>query len=176
MLSLPDSVGRVFRPGPWCGQRDSSVSAHVEVHCLNHLRTRPPGLHSRCNRLIFRMSKLVRFTDKPLNEAHKEETLNQRVPGSSPGAPTKNIKHLQDQRRARSSQNGPLGRSWEDAATQPGLPRSRSDAMSEKKNEENWYTVHGVPTSVAECSDVFRFIQDVAWYPRGGECVRHVAL
>jgi hypothetical protein len=40
------------------------------------------------------MSKLVRFTDKPLNEAHKEATLNQRVPGSSPGAPTNKINPL----------------------------------------------------------------------------------
>jgi len=44
--------------------------------------------------LIYIASLNDHFTAKYLFAFVENETLNQRVPGSSPGAPTKQIKHL----------------------------------------------------------------------------------
>jgi len=42
-----------------------------------------------CNLLISWGIKTRSFTPKSLKRRHKHETLNHRVPGSSPGAPTR---------------------------------------------------------------------------------------
>ena len=46
------------------------------------------GLHFIRNALISNGSKTCQFVDKMLRSKQKDVTLNQRVPGSSPGAPT----------------------------------------------------------------------------------------
>ena len=46
-------------------------------------------LHFGCNRLILLGAKLEYFTAKSLSSHREGKTLNQPVPGSSPGAPTK---------------------------------------------------------------------------------------
>jgi hypothetical protein len=46
------------------------------------------NLHFACNQLILLGSNCFVFTANQLIYLPKNETLNQRVPGSSPGAPT----------------------------------------------------------------------------------------
>jgi len=46
------------------------------------------GLQFRCNPLFRKSPKRPRFTAKPFKLHGKQQTLNHRVPGSSPGAPT----------------------------------------------------------------------------------------
>jgi hypothetical protein len=53
-----------------------------------------PDLQFGCNPLICIGCLELIFTIKCLSLQVKNVTLNQRVPGSSPGAPTKPIKHL----------------------------------------------------------------------------------
>jgi hypothetical protein len=54
----------------------------------------PSNLQFTCNVLIWIPASAPIFTSKLLKLRVKKETLNQRVPGSSPGAPTKSFKHL----------------------------------------------------------------------------------
>ena len=51
-------------------------------------------LHLASNLLILNHHKIISFTVNPLIYRREQQSLNQRVPGSSPGAPTNNIKHL----------------------------------------------------------------------------------
>jgi hypothetical protein len=48
-----------------------------------------------CNLLIFQDASRPRFTAKPLIGPDERQPLNQRVPGSSPGAPTNPLNHLE---------------------------------------------------------------------------------
>jgi hypothetical protein len=59
-----------------------------------HANEQPLALQFSYNLLIYMVALSLYFTAKPFRLLNKQLTLNQRVPGSSPGAPTKQIKRL----------------------------------------------------------------------------------
>ena len=78
----PDSDGR---SGFW---REAAGRLDARLECNRR------DLQYARNVLILLGRKTVVFTPKPMKSHRKHETLNHRVPGSSPGAPTKLFKHL----------------------------------------------------------------------------------
>jgi hypothetical protein len=64
------------------------VTGHCDIHDVDC------DLQLRCNALISLGLKAAQFTAKYLKHSVKCQTLNHRVPGSSPGAPTKLFKVL----------------------------------------------------------------------------------
>src|SRR6476620_2760680 len=72
----------------------------------------PSPLHLASNQLILNHHKIIPFTANPLLCRQKQETLNQRVQGSSPCAPTKPINVL-GQDRAPTVKSG--GTIWDTA-------------------------------------------------------------
>jgi hypothetical protein len=71
-------------------------------------------LKMRRNRLILHARLFPRFEEKRLHFNDGWLTLNQRVQGSSPCAPTNEIKYLAELSDRRSSQKSKIGRPGED--------------------------------------------------------------
>ena len=61
-------------------------------------------LHLASNLLILNHRKIIPFTANPLFSRQKQQTLNQRVQGSSPCAPTKQINCLRGNQPASQAQ------------------------------------------------------------------------
>ena len=85
--------------------RHRRIKRHLDPSALRLVRRRVPVLrseemnevvvHFTCKLLNSDNAILIGFPGKPLELLLCPLTLNQRVPGSSPGAPTNEIKYLQ---------------------------------------------------------------------------------
>jgi hypothetical protein len=92
MLTIFPANSRVFGAGVWWNQNQARPSRSI---VFVHVRLR----RSASLKLVELMSRSLSALDRSIapkvaRPALEPTTLNHRVPGSSPGAPTKHFKHL----------------------------------------------------------------------------------